>query len=231
MFDTIFTNTVTDAVNAINVQGAILSILLAIALGLIICMAYIFVTRDMERSSSFLLSLIILPAVVSVVILLIGNNIARAFSMAGAFTLVRFRSAPGDSKDITFVFLALAVGLGCGLGFLTFAGVVTVMLSLIIVLFHKFSFSNIKIKRRQLKITIPEDMNFEGAFDDLFQKYTTKFDLERVKTTNMGTLFELTYGIHMKEGCNQKEFIDELRCRNGNLNISLSILDNNTPGL
>ena len=231
MFDTIFTNTVTDTVNAINVQGAILSILLAIALGLIICMAYIFVTRDMERSSSFLLSLIILPAIVSVVILLIGNNIARAFSMAGAFTLVRFRSAPGDSKDITFVFLALAVGLGCGLGFLTFAGVVTVMLSLIIVLFYKFSFSNIKIKRRQLKITIPEDMNFEGAFDDLFQKYTTKFDLERVKTTNMGTLFELTYGIHMKEGCNQKEFIDELRCRNGNLNISLSILDNNTPGL
>lgn len=229
MFDNIFNSL--DTVEAMNEGAAILCILLAVALGLIICMAYSFITKDMERSSSFLLSLIILPAIVSVVILLIGNNVARAFSMAGAFTLVRFRSAPGDSKDISFVFLAMAVGLSCGLGYLVFAGVVTLLLSFIIVLFHKISFSHIKIKRKQLKITIPEDMNFEGAFDDLFKKYTTAFSLERVKTSNMGTLFELTYGIQMKEESNHKEFIDELRCRNGNLNISLSVLDNNTLSL
>jgi len=229
MFDSIFINS--DTISTMNVLETILCILLAVALGLIICMAYSIITKDIERSSNFLLSLIILPAIVSIVILLIGNNVARAFSMAGAFTLVRFRSAPGDSKDITFVFLAMAVGLSCGLGYLTFAGAVTLLLSIIIVLFHKISFTNIKIKRKQLKITIPEDMNFEGAFDDLFEKYTRSTYLERVKTTNMGTLFELTYGIQIKKGCNQKEFIDELRCRNGNLNISLSVLDNNTPSL
>lgn len=230
MFESIFVELGTEAIG-MDIGATILCALVAVVLGIIISISYKVVTKGRNCSSSFILSLTVLPIIVTVVIMLVGNNVARAFSMAGAFTLVRFRSTPGDSKDITYVFLAMAVGLATGLGFLAFAGVITVLVSLLIVVFKFIGFAGANMKSRQLKITVPEDMNFDGAFDDLFGKYTNSFTLTRVKTTNMGTLFELTYEIVMKDAISQKEFIDEIRCRNGNLNISIAILEYSNPQL
>jgi hypothetical protein len=177
------------------------------------------------------MSLIILPTIVAVVILLICGNLARAFSMAGIFTIVRFRSVPGDSKDISFVFLTMAVGLSIGLGYLTLGAVVAVTLGAAIVVITKSGYGVTKQKEKRLKIVIPEDMNYQGAFDDLFAKYTSYYAMQKVKTTNMGTLFELHFDILMKDDLLEKEFIDSIRCRNGNLNIQLGVKENNSQQL
>lgn len=225
MFETIFTNLESDNLG-MDISNTIICVLVSAVLGVIISISYKILTKSKSSSSSFVLSLTVLPMIVAVVIMLVGNNVARAFSMAGAFTLVRFRSTPGDSKDITYVFLTMAVGLATGLGFLSLAGVIAVLVSVLIVVFHIIGFTGENTKSRQIKITVPEDMNFDGAFDDLFLKYSKNYSLTRVRTTNMGTLFELTYEIQMKDEISQKEFIDEIRCRNGNLNISITRIEN-----
>lgn len=169
-----------------------------------------------------------MPAVVTIVIMLVGSNIARAFSLAGAFALVRFRSVPGDSKDIASVFFAMSTGLATGMGYIGFAFAATGIIGVIYFVLMRSGYAVRKRTDKELKITIPEDMNYQGAFDDLFNKYTKKNSLDRIKTTNLGTLYELTYHVSMNETTNEKEFIDEIRCRNGNLNIVLcNISDNN----
>lgn len=231
MFDTIFQSTSSTVDLSLNISATLTGILAALVLGLVICITYLATTMKKDRSASFILSLIILPAIVAVVILLIGGNLARAFSMAGIFTIVRFRSIPGDSRDISYVFLSMAVGLAIGLGYLTLGAVITVIVGAVIVLVYKSGFGLTKQKEKRLRITIPEDMNYQGAFDDLFAKYTNHFEMQKVRTTNMGTLFEISYDVIMKEGISEKEFIDSLRCRNGNLTIQLGIKDNNSQQL
>ncbi|SEV94116.1 protein of unknown function [[Clostridium] fimetarium] len=172
----------------------------------------------------FIIGLVILPAIVSVVILLIGSNVARAFSMAGAFALVRFRSAPGSAKDIAVVFFSMASGLACGLGYITFAAIFVTAIIVVLLALSLSTFGEKKSCSKQLKITIPENLNYQSAFDDIFDSYTQKTELRNVKTTNMGTLFELTFIVGMKTNINEKAFIDEIRCRNGNLNISLGLI-------
>lgn len=172
---------------------------------------------------NFIVGLVLLPAIVAVVILLIGSNVARAFSMAGAFALVRFRSAPGNAKDIAVVFFTMAAGLACGLGYITFAILFVVIIALVMVALSLSGFGGKNSGCRQLKVTIPENLNYTNAFDDVFDKYVTSRELRRVKTTNMGTLFELTYNVKMKDNVNEKQFIDELRVKNSNLNIILGI--------
>lgn len=223
MFDTIFTGTMSSSDLSINANSVFISISIALVMGILVCMTYLVSTPKRERSSSFVLSLIILPSLVAVVIILIGGNIARAFSMAGIFTLVRFRSIPGDSKDISYVFLSMAIGLSLGLGYLTLSSVITVIICAVIVIVNKFTAGRIKQKEKRLRITIPEDMNYEGTFEDILIKYTDYHEMKRVKTTNMGTMFELYYDIMIKKGMSEKEFIDELRCRNGNLTIQLGV--------
>jgi hypothetical protein len=223
MFDTILKSVSESADLAISISSALLCIGTALLLGVIICMAYFIITPRKDRSASFTLSLIILPVIVAVVIILIGGNLARAFSMAGIFTIVRFRSVPGDSKDISFVFLSMAVGLSVGLGYLTLGIVVAVVIGAVIVLVSKLGIGIPKQKEKRLRITIPEDMNYQGAFDDLFQKYTSYYEMQKVKTTNLGTLYELSYDIVMKDTGVEKEFLDAIRCRNGNLGIMLSL--------
>lgn len=208
--------------SSITIRETMISMLVAVVLGAVIAAVYLAVTKKESRSQSFFLTLILLPAVVAVVIVLVGSNVARAFSIAGVFSLVRFRSAPGEGKDISLVFLAMAAGLAAGLGYLTLALIVTVVLAVIIVLISIAGRKLIHTDGKQLRILIPEDMDYQGAFDDLFSAYTNKVSLERVKATNMGTLYELTYHIVPKQGINEKKFLDELRCRNGNLNIVLS---------
>ncbi|HWT73896.1 MAG TPA: DUF4956 domain-containing protein [Mobilitalea sp.] len=226
MFDTILESVAASSDLRISISSTLLIVLAALVLGMVISVAYLATTPKRERSASFIMSIIILPMIVAVVILLIGGNLARAFSMAGIFTIVRFRSIPGDSKDISFVFLTMAVGLALGLGYLTLGAVVAVIVGLAIVIIKKSGYGVTEQKEKRLRITIPEDMNYQGAFDDLFAKYTQYCSIQKVKTTNMGTLFEIAYDIIMKEGSSEKEFIDALRCRNGNLTIQLGVKDN-----
>lgn len=227
MFQTIFQGAASATDLSISISKTLLGLVVALLLGLAISGVYYGTTSKKYRSSSFTLSLIILPAIVAIVIILVGENVARAFSLAGIFTLVRFRSIPGDSKDITFVFLSMAVGLCTGLGYLTLAAAVAVMIGAVIIVINVFGFGKKKQKEKLLKIIIPEDMNYQDAFDDLFAKYTDYYEMSKVKTTNMGTLFELHYDVIMKKDISEKEFIDSIRCRNGNLNIQLGVKDNN----
>ena len=203
----------------------------AVLLGLIIGIAYMFMCRKERYNRDFIIGLVILPAIVAAVILLIGSNVARAFSMAGAFALVRFRSAPGSAKDIAIVFFAMASGLACGLGYVTFACVFVVIMIVILILLTVFNFAQPHIDIKQLRITIPESLNYSDAFDDVMNKFTEKAELRKVKTTNMGTMFELSYNVVVKDSVNEKEFIDNLRMRNGNLNISLSVAENDSNNL
>lgn len=225
MFESIFTTSTTD--NAISIGSSLAGIGVAIVLGLIIGCVYMFICRKEGYSKNFIIGLVILPAMVSVVILLIGSNVARAFSMAGAFTLVKFRSAPGNARDISIVFFTMATGLACGLGYLEFACVFVVIMSAVMILLNVMHFADKKTAKKQLKITIPETLNYTNTFDDLFDEYLTSQELKRVKTTNMGTMFELTYDVNMKNGVDEKKFIDEIRMRNGNLNIILGLAETN----
>ena len=221
MMNTIFT-AVSDG--SISIAQAAIAIGTAFIIGFIIAAVYMFMCKKEGYQKNFIIGLAMLPAVVAVVILLVGSNVARAFSMAGAFALVRFRSAPGSAKDISIVFFTMAAGLACGLGYVTFAAVFTVVMLLVLIGATLMGFGDRRTDRKQLKITIPENLNYSSVFDDIFDKYTSEYRLERVKTANMGTMFELTYDVRLKDNDKEKQFIDELRVRNGNLNIMMSLI-------
>lgn len=210
---------VTEQTEVIGLSETLSYMLAAVVIGIIIAAVYILITEKSRRSFSFIVSMLMLPAVVTLVIILVGSNVARAFSIAGVFSLVRFRSVPGESKDISLVFMAMAAGLSCGLGYITLAFCVLAVLGIIVVLGFKVVAVCFRDTTKQLRILIPEDMNYSGAFDDLFKEYTKGARLQKVKTTNMGTLFELTYDVQMKADADEKKFLDEIRCRNGNLKI------------
>lgn len=198
--------------------------LAAVVAGMILSFSYIFTQKKGSYTKDFVVALAMLPMIVSIVIVLVGNSVARAFSLAGAFALVRFRSAPGSAKDIAVVFLAMATGLACGLGYVVFAVVFMIIACVLLMVLSLTSFGERQNSEKQLKITIPEDLNYDGVFDELFNKYTDTAVLKNIKTTNMGTLYELTYIVTIKKDVKEKEFIDDLRCRNGNLTINLSML-------
>lgn len=201
-------------------------ILAAVILGLVIAFCYILTQEKGSFTKDFVIAIAIIPIIVAVIIMLVGNSVARAFSLAGAFALVRFRSAPGSAKDIAVVFLTMAMGLACGLGYILFGAVSTIIICAVLVVLSKTRFGEQKTAQKQLKITIPEDLNYSGVFDDIFREYSSGCELVNVRTSNMGTLYELTYHISLKAGADEKELIDSIRCRNGNLNISLGILSN-----
>ena len=164
-----------------------------------------------------------LPIILSVIILFIGSNIARAFSLAGTLSIIRVRSAPGDPKDIGFIFFDIAAGLACGVGLFGYGAIFVAILCIIMILAEKFKFFEKKHVQKVLKITIPENLNYQGAFDEILKKYTKKYSLTRIKTTDLGSLFELNYNVIMLHDEDEQEFINELRCRNGNLNIILAV--------
>lgn len=219
MLETIITSTNGESFTLLN---ALIIIGSSIVLGLIISLAYMRTHRKEGYTPSFTITLIMLPVIISIIILLVGNNVARAFSLAGAFSIIRFRSAPGDPKDITYVFFTLAVGLTCGMGYIGYAFIFTIVLCALTLILDATKFSMPKTKTSKLKITIPEDLNYDGIFDDILNKYTNSWKIETIRTRDFGSLFELHYIIQMKLDANQKKFIDELRCKNGNLNISLT---------
>ncbi len=172
-----------------------------------------------SSSSSLALTLAILPVIVQVVILLVNGNIGAGVAVAGAFSLVRFRSAPGTARDIGLIFLAMALGLATGMGYVILALLAFLVVALPWLLLSALHFGQPRSAERVLKITIPENLDYEGLFDDIFQTYLKTYSLDKVKTSNMGTLYELHYQITLKGTSIPKAFLDQLRCRNGNLNI------------
>ncbi|PKK86833.1 MAG: DUF4956 domain-containing protein, partial [Tenericutes bacterium HGW-Tenericutes-8] len=181
-----------------------------------------FVRRKEGYDRSFFVTLVLLPLIIAIIILLVSNNIARAFSLAGVFTLVRFRTTISDTRDITFVFSTVAIGLAMGMGYITYAIIITAFIMGVLLLISFLKLDEVKDNNAKLKIIIPESLNYIGAFDDVFKMYTTYARLRKVKTTDFGTTFELTYIINMRNDVNQKLFLDAIRVINGNLNIILT---------
>jgi hypothetical protein len=172
-----------------------------------------------KYSRSFVLTLAALPAMVQIVIMMVNGNIGAGVAVAGAFGLIRFRSAPGSAKEIGLVFLATAIGLATGMGYVVIAAVFFAVIAVFLLMLTVVGFGAGAADERELKITIPENLDYDGLFDDLFAKYTRSAELDRVKTANMGTLYELSYKVVLQDASRTKAFLDELRTRNGNLNI------------
>ena len=219
MLETIIASTNGESFTLIN---ALIVIGASILLGFVISLAYMYTHKKDGYAPGFTLTLIMLPVIISIIILLVGNNVARAFSLAGAFSIIRFRSAPGDPKDIAYVFFTLAVGLACGMGYIGYGLIVTIILCVVLIILDTIKFAMPKTKSMRLKVLVPEDLNYEGVFDEVLERYSSKWTMESVKTKDFGALFEVSYRVSLNEDVSQKKFIDELRCKNGNLNITLT---------
>ncbi|MDY3927751.1 MAG: DUF4956 domain-containing protein [Clostridia bacterium] len=222
----LFNNILANASGDITVFSALITMLSSVILGAIIAFTYQKTQDETVYQKSFAVTLLMLPVILSVIILFVGSNIARAFSLAGTLSIIRFRSAPGDPKDIAFIFFDIAAGLACGVGFYGYGLLFVVILCTVLLLLSKTKLFEAKTTQKILKITIPEDLNYQGVFDDILKKYTKKFRLDKIKTTELGSLFQLVYTVSMEDNSNEQEFLNELRCRNGNLNIILSVAPN-----
>ncbi len=211
----------TELATVISVSDFLLCLGFSLVLGLIMAFSYMYRTR---YTKSFVVTLSLLPAVVCIVIMLVNGNVGTGVAVAGAFSLVRFRSVPGTAKEICTLFLAMGAGLICGMGYLGFAVLFTVIMCIIFALYNRIDFGAGKNAAiyKTLTIVIPEDLDYSEIFDDIFAEYTNQFDLMRVKTTNMGSLFKLTYNICLKNPLREKEMLDKIRQRNGNLEITVS---------
>ena len=219
MLDTILTSTTGESLTLTN---TLIILVVSIILGLIISISYMKTSKEEAVTSGFTITLIMLPAIISIIILLVGNNVARAFSLAGAFSIIRFRSEPKDPKDISYIFFTLAVGLSAGMGYILYAILFTIILCLIMFVLKFINYAEPDKSCLELRITIPENLNYENVFDDILKKYTSSWKFKKIKTKEFGSLFEITYSVVMNSG-NQKKFIDEIRCRNGNLGVILSV--------
>ena len=202
----------------ISVENFLLCVGVALGIGLFLILCYSFRNRC---SKSFGATIAILPTIVCVVIMMVNGNIGAGVAVAGAFGLVRFRSLPGTAREIAMLFLAMCAGLICGMGYLGYAILFSLIMGVVCVLYSAVSLGSSK-GGRTLTITIPEDLDYTEVFTDLLAEYASSWELEQVRTTNMGSLFRLTYYITLKDISKEKELIDKLRCRNGNLEIMIS---------
>ncbi|CAH1227308.1 hypothetical protein PAECIP111891_06119 [Paenibacillus allorhizoplanae] len=219
MIDSIFAQVT--AGTELTLMNALLTILIAIVLGAMI--SFIYMKTQTNYTQSFTLTMIVLPVIVAIIILLIGSNIARAFSLAGAFSIIRFRSAPGDPKDISFVLFTMAAGLACGVGSFGYAILFTLVLCVLMFVLKVTNFGAKKAAQKLLKVTIPESLGYEEAFAEVFKMFDIAYELKKVRTTELGSLYELVYVVTIDHLTSQKEFLDAIRCRNGNLDITLTM--------
>ena len=213
--DILFNSIITDG----SVTAATFFVSTAVSLVLGVFIAFVYM-KTSSYTKSFVITLSLLPAVVQIVIMMVNGNVGAGVAVAGAFSLVRFRSAPGTGREITSIFLAMAIGLATGMGYVVIAAVFAGIVMAMYAVLCRSTFGESGGKERILRITVPESLDFEGIFDDIFVKYTRKADLNDVRTTGMGSLYRLTYQIEMRDGSSVKAMIDEIRERNGNLEIS-----------
>lgn len=217
-----FNNVLSNTSEMLSVAGTLETMIAALILGIVIAFTYSKVQNE-GYQRSLAITLVMLPIILAVIVLFVGSNVARAFSLAGTLSIIRFRSAPGDAKDIGFIFFDIAAGLACGVGLYGYGALFVILLCIVLIAIEKGNIFEKKISRKILRITIPEDLNYEGAFDEILEKYTSNYTLAKIKTTDLGSLFELHYSVMMNKNVNEQEFLNELRCRNGNLNIILSV--------
>ena len=228
MLDSIFQGLFDTSMTSVVPVGTFLACVgCSLALGLVLALTYLYRSRS---SKSFVVTLAILPAVVCVVIMMVNGNIGAGVAVAGAFSLVRFRSAAGTAKEIGALFLAMGAGLLTGMGYLAYAALFCLILCAAWLVYHRLNLGA-AAGGKTLHITIPENLDYTGVFDDLLSAYCTQYELVGVKTTNMGSLFRLTYDLTLKKADSEKALIDQLRCRNGNLEISISARQNAADSL
>lgn len=210
-----------DITQVISVKDFVLCIAASLVIGLIVAVSYMYRTR---YTKSFVVTLALLPAVVCVVIMMVNGNVGTGVAVAGAFSLVRFRSVPGTAKEIGMLFLAMGAGLITGMGYIGFAVLFTLIMCAVFLVYNQIDFGTNKNAAiyKTLHIVIPEDLDYSEVFEDILKAYTRKYELTNVKTTNIESLFKLTYDVELKDAAKEKEMIDKLRCRNGNLEISVS---------
>lgn len=216
--------------SVISLGDFLICVVFALLIGVIIALSYMYKTR---HTKSFVITLATLPAVVCVVIMMVNGNIGAGVAVAGAFSLVRFRSVPGTAKEIGMIFLAMGAGLVTGMGYIGYAVVFAIIICLVNLLYTHLS---VKVSKKEtryktIKITIPEDLDYTGVFDELLIEYTDSYELLQVKLINMGSMFRLTYDVVFKKIINEKELIDKIRERNGNLEIIISRKENITNEL
>ena len=214
MFNSIF-----DASTTLDIKSILICSAVALALGLVIAFTHL---KTSQTSKNFLITLTILPLLVEVVMLMVNGSLGTSVAVLGAFSLIRFRSIAGNSKEITSVFFAMAIGLALGMGHILFATFITALTVIVVLVLSKTNIFNFRTQPQVLEITVPEDLDYTAVFDDIFQKYTTSVDLIESKTTNMGSLYQLTYHVMLKPETNEKEFIDAVRVKNSNLKVLLS---------
>ena len=213
LFYDIFTDT------AVDPAIMMLAIGVSLLLGLVIAKVYQFKT---VYSKSFVMSLALLPTLIAIVIFLVNGSLGAGVAVMGAFSLIRFRSAPGGAKELVSIFLVMTIGIAIGMGYLVFATVFTLIMSLAMLLLEVVNFGQMKHSMRQLTIVIPESLDYESIFDDIFNKAANHVELANVKTSDMGSLFKIKYIIQLNGRMTEKELIDALRTRNGNLEIAIS---------
>ena len=202
----------------------------SVLIGLAVALVYI--KTEKRYSSGFVVTLALLPAVVQIIIMMVNGNLGAGVAVAGAFSLVRFRSIPGTAKEIGAIFISLAAGLATGMGYIAFAAIFALVMLLLMLVYSALKLgARAAARKKELTVVIPENLNYTAAFNDLFEKYTDYCELTSVKTTNMGSLFKLKYEIRLKSEKEEKEFIDSLRCRNGNLEIMCCRLAENGENL
>ena len=210
--------TTESAMTTVTTTGFMWCTITSLVLGLVAAFVYMY---KHDYSKNFVVTLALLPVIVQMVITLVNGNLGAGVAVMGVFNLVRFRSIAGTAKDIGSVFLAMAIGLATGMGYIGVAVILTLIVGIFNIIYVTTPFGNAKTPAKLLRVTVPEDLEFEGLFDDVLGNYTTSFELQNVQTTNMGSLYQLEYKVSMKAEGLEKRMIDELRCLNGNLKISL----------
>lgn len=191
----------------------------AFVLGLIVALVH---QKTARSSSGFITTLAILPMLVAMAITLVNGNLGAGVATVGVFSLVRFRSIAGNSRSILSIFFAMAIGLATGTGYVAFAALFTLIVALLILILNALHFGESSLREKRLVVLVPEDLDYPEIFDEILLRFAKKYNLAKVKTTNMGSLFELTYMLELKNNIKEKDLIDKIRAKNGNLKVALS---------
>lgn len=211
-----FTSIIESVTGTLAMETAVICTLASLILGVVIACFYM---AQGSYSKNYVITLVLLPAMVQVVIMLVNGNLGTGVAIMGAFSLVRFRSLPGSSREICGIFFSMVVGLATGMGYITYAALITLLIGVCMILLSKCRFGEQKQFDKELKVTIPENLDYTEVFNDIFRQFTKRCELIRVKTTNMGSMYELQYRVVLNDDRQEKDFIDKLRTRNGNLTI------------